>query len=148
MRDINSQWPINWHRVCIQSKTQSAQCVKNGSNTQRLIEQKCSMNLQLLLKGRAELMRVTRLSVRHIESRHCVVCSMGLWSVLRESSKQYRGVPRTGMHSTSSNIVPPPVPFRLTCTGVPRVHLNKFSSNAADVLPGKEARILNFCNIL
>ena len=34
-------------------------------------------SVQLLSKGRAEPMRGTRLSVRLIKSRHCVVCSMG-----------------------------------------------------------------------
>ena len=78
MWHISSQWPETCRNICIQSKTQSAQCVINGSNILRLIEQKFSMSLELLLKGRAEPMRGTRLSMRLIESRHCVVCSMGL----------------------------------------------------------------------
>ena len=57
-------------------KTQSAQYVKNWLNILRLIEEECSMSVQLLLKGRAEPLKGTRLSVRLIESRYCVVCSM------------------------------------------------------------------------
>ena len=63
-----------------------AQCVENRSNILRLIEQKCSISLHLLLKGRAEPMKGTTLSVRLIESRHCVVCSMGFRPWLRASS--------------------------------------------------------------
>ena len=70
--------PETWHNVCIQSKTQSPQCARNGSNLLRLIEHKCSMSLQLLLKGRGGPMRGTRPTERLIESCHCVVSSMGL----------------------------------------------------------------------
>ena len=82
MWHISSQWPKIWHNVHMQSKTQSAQGVKNELNILRLIEQKCSTSLQLLLKGGAEPMRRTRLSEIFIESRHCVVCCMGLMNRL------------------------------------------------------------------
>ena len=47
MWHISSQWPETWHNVFIQSKTQSAQCVKNGSDLLRLIEQNCSLSLRV-----------------------------------------------------------------------------------------------------
>ena len=50
---------------------------QNASNILSLIEQKYSMSVQLSFKGAAEPMRDTKLSVRLIVSRHCVVCSMG-----------------------------------------------------------------------
>ena len=45
----------------------------------------------MLLKGRAEPMRGPRLSIRLIESRHCVVCSMGLrYLVIDWENVKYR----------------------------------------------------------
>ena len=77
MWHISTQWPEIWHNVCKQTKTQSAQCIRIGPKILRLIAQKCSMSLQLVLKGRVEPMGGTRLIVRLIESRFSVVCSMG-----------------------------------------------------------------------
>ena len=75
---ISSQLHEIWYNVCMQSKTQSAQYLKNGSTILRLIEQKYSISLHLLLNGRAEPMRGIRLSAWLIESRLCGVFSMGL----------------------------------------------------------------------
>ena len=44
------------------------------------------MSLQLLSKGRAGPMRGTRLTERLMESRHCVMVSMGLQTMLPDST--------------------------------------------------------------